>query len=112
MLTDISSPPVSTVAEPPVEDAISHLAALTAHRDRELLDVSLAQGVLELLAVITTSISSGRGLMKSSRVRPSGSRPIVAGIVELVSTQPSGSTTALAGRPNARCQTSSSPARV
>ena len=38
-------------AHAPVEDAISHLAALTAQRDRELLDVSLAQGVLELLGV-------------------------------------------------------------
>lgn len=34
-----------------MEDAISHLATLTSQRDRELLDVSLAQGVLELLAV-------------------------------------------------------------
>jgi diguanylate cyclase (GGDEF)-like protein len=33
------------------EDAISHLAALTAQRDRELLDVSLVQGVLDLLSV-------------------------------------------------------------
>jgi len=32
-----------------MDDAISHLAALTAQRDRELLDVTLAQGVLELL---------------------------------------------------------------
>jgi diguanylate cyclase (GGDEF)-like protein len=32
------------------EHAISHLADLTAQRDRELLDVTLAQGVLELLA--------------------------------------------------------------
>jgi diguanylate cyclase (GGDEF)-like protein len=31
------------------EHAISHLADLTAQRDRELLDVTLAQGVLELL---------------------------------------------------------------
>ena len=34
-----------------VEDAITHLAALTAQRDRELLDVSLVQGVLDLLSV-------------------------------------------------------------
>jgi len=39
-----------------VEDAISHLAALTAQRDRELLDVSLAQGVLELLAVSSVGV--------------------------------------------------------
>lgn len=39
-----------------MEDAISHLAALTAQRDRELLDVSLAQGVLELLAVSTVGV--------------------------------------------------------
>ena len=32
-----------------MDDAISHLAALTAQRDRELLDVTLAQGVLDLL---------------------------------------------------------------
>ena len=31
------------------EEAISHLASLTAQRDREQLDVTLAQGVLELL---------------------------------------------------------------
>ncbi len=33
------------------DDAITQLAVLTAQRDRELLDVSLAQGVLELLSV-------------------------------------------------------------
>jgi len=33
------------------DEAIAQLASLTAQRDRELLDVSLAQGVLELLAV-------------------------------------------------------------
>lgn len=33
------------------EDAISHLASLTAQRDREQLDVTLAQGVLDLLNV-------------------------------------------------------------
>lgn len=32
-----------------VGDHISHLAALTAQRNGEMLDVSLAQGVLELL---------------------------------------------------------------
>jgi len=39
-----------------VEDAISHLAALTAQRDREMLDVSLAQGVLELLSVSSVGV--------------------------------------------------------
>lgn len=33
------------------EEAISHLASLTAQRDREQLDVTLAQGVLDLLNV-------------------------------------------------------------
>jgi diguanylate cyclase (GGDEF)-like protein len=41
---------------PVVEDAISHLAALTAQRDRELLDVSLAQGVLELLSATSVGV--------------------------------------------------------
>lgn len=45
------------VTVPPVaEDAISHLAALTAQRDREMLDVSLAQGVLELLSVTSVGV--------------------------------------------------------
>ncbi len=35
---------------PVADEAIAQLAALTAQRDRELLDVSLAQGVLDLLA--------------------------------------------------------------
>ncbi|MFT3857887.1 MAG: GGDEF domain-containing protein [Aquabacterium sp.] len=39
------------LAGPVADEAISHLAELTAQRDRELLDVSLAQGVLELLGV-------------------------------------------------------------
>lgn len=39
-----------------MEDAISHLAALTAQRDRELLDVSLAQGVLELLSAASVGV--------------------------------------------------------
>lgn len=39
-----------------MEDAISHLAALTAQRDREMLDVSLAQGVLELLSVTSVGV--------------------------------------------------------
>lgn len=47
----------STAAAPTdAVDAISHLAALTAHRDREVLDVSLAQGVLELLSVGTVGV--------------------------------------------------------
>lgn len=37
-------------------DAISHLAALTAQRDRELLDVSLAQSVLDLLPVSSVGV--------------------------------------------------------
>lgn len=36
------------------EDAITHLASLTAQRDREQLDVTLAQGVLELLNVASS----------------------------------------------------------
>src|SRR5437762_150575 len=60
-------------------------------------------------AVIRTATSSGRGLMKSSRVRPSGSSPIVEGIELLVNIQPLGKTTALNGLPNARSHTSSSP---
>jgi diguanylate cyclase (GGDEF)-like protein len=56
---------VSTQALPPnlrhapalaVDDAISHLAALTAQRDRELLDVTLSQGVLELLAASSVGV--------------------------------------------------------
>ena len=38
------------------DDAISHLASLTAQRDRELLDVSLAQGVLELLGAVSVGV--------------------------------------------------------
>lgn len=37
-------------------DAMSHLAALTAQRDRELLDVSLAQGVLDLLGARSAGV--------------------------------------------------------
>lgn len=36
------------------EEAISHLASLTAQRDREQLDVTLAQGVLDLLTVCSS----------------------------------------------------------
>ncbi|MDD2976440.1 GGDEF domain-containing protein [Aquabacterium sp.] len=39
-----------------VGDHISHLAALTAQRDREMLDVSLAQGVLELLSASSVGV--------------------------------------------------------
>ncbi len=39
-----------------VDDAISHLAALTAQRDRELLDVTLAQGVLDLLGAASVAV--------------------------------------------------------
>jgi len=39
-----------------MDDAISHLAALTAQRDRELLDVTLAQGVLDLLGCIHVGV--------------------------------------------------------
>lgn len=35
---------------------MAHLAALTAQRDRELLDVSLAQGVLELLCACSAGV--------------------------------------------------------
>lgn len=38
------------------DDPISHLAALTAQRDRDLLDVSLAQGVLELLPATSVGV--------------------------------------------------------
>lgn len=41
---------------PGVDDAITHLAALTAQRDRELLDVTLAQGVLELLGAASVAV--------------------------------------------------------
>ena len=44
------------VVPPPVTDAITHLAVLTAQRDRELLDVSLAQGVLDLLSVTCVGV--------------------------------------------------------
>src|SRR5690606_21646494 len=46
----------STAASPAVDDAISHLATLTAQRDRELLDVSLAQSVLDLLGVSAVGV--------------------------------------------------------
>lgn len=36
------------------EEAITHLASLTAQRDREQLDVTLAQGVLELLNTVSS----------------------------------------------------------
>lgn len=39
-----------------MDDAISHLAALTAQRDRELLDVTLAQGVLDLLGSTSVGV--------------------------------------------------------
>jgi hypothetical protein len=58
---------------------------------------------------VPQGISSGRGLTKSSRTRPSGIVLTVAGIELLVSIHPAGSTTAFAGRPNARSHTSSSP---
>jgi diguanylate cyclase (GGDEF)-like protein len=41
---------------PEASDAMAHLAALTAQRDRELLDVSLAQGVLELLGACSAGV--------------------------------------------------------
>ena len=37
-------------------DAMSHLAALTAQRDREMLDVSLAQGVQDLLGALSAGV--------------------------------------------------------
>lgn len=39
-----------------MDDAISHLAALTAQRDRELIDVTLAQGVLDLLGSLSVGV--------------------------------------------------------
>ncbi len=39
-----------------MDDAISHLASLTAQRDRELLDVTLAQGVLDLLGSVCVGV--------------------------------------------------------
>lgn len=51
MTVAIPSPIVSTEdgRVQVAEEAISHLASLTAQRDREQLDVTLAQGVLDLL---------------------------------------------------------------
>src|SRR5919106_7002294 len=51
-------------------------------------------------ALIRTAISSGRGLTKSRRMRPSGVSETRAGIELAVSSQPAGRTTALRGRPN------------
>lgn len=53
MTVAIPSPIVSTEdgRVQVAEEAISHLASLTAQRDREQLDVTLAQGVLDLLNV-------------------------------------------------------------
>ncbi len=48
--------PLRPEAAPAVDDAISHLAALTAQRDRELLDVNLAQGLLELLGASSVGV--------------------------------------------------------
>jgi len=48
--TSPSSSPAASRTESPKDEAIDHLASLTAHRDREMLDVSLAQGVQELLS--------------------------------------------------------------
>ena len=50
-----------------MDDAISHLAALTAQRDRELLDVTLAQGVLDLLG--STSVGVYRLIGREDEVR-------------------------------------------
>jgi diguanylate cyclase (GGDEF)-like protein len=41
---------------PPADHAIDQLAALTAQRDREMLDVSLAQGVMELLGANSVGV--------------------------------------------------------
>jgi diguanylate cyclase (GGDEF)-like protein len=49
--TKVTPQRVNVTEEPAVDDAITHLAELTAQRDRELLDVSLAQGVLDLLGI-------------------------------------------------------------
>jgi diguanylate cyclase (GGDEF)-like protein len=56
LLTSLPIKTANTGEPSAVEDAISHLAALTAQRDRELLDVSLSQGVLELLSVSTVGV--------------------------------------------------------
>lgn len=56
-MTQVIVPPTPTAtAHPVAEEAISHLADLTAQRDRELLDVSLAQGVLDLLSVSSVGV--------------------------------------------------------
>ena len=48
--------PTLSAPGPLADDAISQLASLTAQRDRELLDVSLAQGVLELLGAVSVGV--------------------------------------------------------
>lgn len=50
-----------------MDDAISHLAALTAQRDRELLDVTLAQGVLDLLGSASVGVHRLIGREDESR---------------------------------------------
>lgn len=51
------APPSPPVDDRPVAgDAIAQLATLTAQRDRELLDVSLAQAVLELLPAYSVGV--------------------------------------------------------
>lgn len=50
-MTDAPVPAPAHPGHPVADQAIAQLASLTAQRDRELLDVSLAQGVLELLLV-------------------------------------------------------------
>ncbi|MDE2593934.1 MAG: GGDEF domain-containing protein [Burkholderiales bacterium] len=50
------------------EEAISHLASLTAQRDREQLDVTLAQGVLDLLNV-TSSVGVYRLVGREDETR-------------------------------------------
>jgi len=53
-MSEILPPP--TPKDSPLDNAIDQLAHLTAQRDRELLDVSLAQSVLALLAASSVGV--------------------------------------------------------
>ncbi len=56
-MSAVFEPPTGTLSGDRVqvaEEAITHLASLTAQRDREQLDVTLAQGVLELLNTVSS----------------------------------------------------------
>ena len=56
MQSQVSSAAVEHAVIPVMDDAISHLASLTAQRDREVLDVNLAQGVLDLLSATSVAV--------------------------------------------------------